>query len=243
MDIENSSIKDLLSKSSSRIEFWIHFLQFSNVQTMVEVGVWKGDFAEQILRSCDLIERYYMLDPWAKLPDWNKPFNVNKKLFDDVYKEAVSKTEFVSDKVVILRGRTKDVIDDIPDGSLDFAYIDGDHTLRGITIDLINILPKVKYNGFIGGDDFTLNPWQHGKMFEPTMVCPFSLYFAEAMDIPIFALPYNQFLIQKKENVQFSFIDYTGKINDISLKKLSQERDKNYIKKGIKFLYRKFGSF
>ena len=29
----------------------------------------------------------------------------------------------------------------MPDGSLDFAYVDGDHTLRGITIDLVAFHP------------------------------------------------------------------------------------------------------
>ncbi len=105
----------------------------------------------------------------------------------------------------MLRGRTKEVIDEIPDGSLDFAYIDGDHTLRGITIDLIKLMPKVKEGGLIGGDDFTNTPWQHDIRFEPTLVCPFGIYFAEAMDLPIVALPFNQFLIEKTTGGVFSF--------------------------------------
>ena len=61
-----------------------------------------------------------------------------------------------------MRRRTKDVISEIPDGSLDLAYIDGAHTLRGFTIDLIRGLPKIKEGGFIGGDDFGVTPWQQG---------------------------------------------------------------------------------
>lgn len=37
-----------------------------------------------------------------------------------------------------------DAIDAVADGSLDFAYIDGDHTLRGITLDLLKTYSKVK---------------------------------------------------------------------------------------------------
>lgn len=125
---------------------------------MAEIGVWKGDFAKQILHKCDSIERYYMIDPWAKLPDWNKPCNKEQEVFEDIYAQAMDNVAFASERVVVLRGRTKEVIDEIPDESLDFAYIDGDHTLRGITIDLIKLLPKIKKNGFIGGDDFTANP-------------------------------------------------------------------------------------
>jgi hypothetical protein len=148
-------------------------------------------------------------------------------MFDDVYAEAMEKTAFASRRVVVLRGRLKEVIDEIPDESLDFAYIDGDHTLRGITIDLIRLFPKMKRNGLIGGDDFTPNPWQHDTRFEPTLVCPFSIYFAEAMDIPIVALPFSQFLIQKRADASFSFVDFTGKYSDLSLNKFPpQERKK-----------------
>jgi hypothetical protein len=218
--IEEMNFPDILSGSISRFQIWDRILRVTGTKIMAEVGVWKGDFAKEILEKCEFIERYYMIDPWANLPDWNKPFNVTKDIFDVIYKEAIEKTSFASSKTIVLRGRTKEVVNSIPDESLDFAYIDGDHTLRGITIDLIKLLPKIKENGLIGGDDFTNNPWEHDIHFEPTLVCPFGIYFAEAMDLPIIALPYNQFLIQKRAGSAFIFIDTTGNYNDVSLKKL-----------------------
>lgn len=169
---------------------------------------------------CPDIETYYMIDPWATLADWNKPYNVDANTFAAVYAEAMEKTTFASRKRKVLRGATQDVIDEIPDGAVDFAYVDGDHTLRGITIDLIRLLPKIKPNGVIAGDDFVVNPWQHGKDFEPTFVCPFSLYFAEAMRLPIQALPFNQFVLQKQTNARFSFRDHTGRFRDSSVRSL-----------------------
>jgi len=241
VNIEDSKFWDLASGSTSRFQLWQQVLSATNAKIMVEVGVWKGDYAKQVLEQCESIERYYMIDPWAMLPDWNKPFNVETQVFDDVYAEAMEKTAFASEKVVVLRGRTKEVIDEIPDESLDFAYIDGDHTLRGITIDLIKLFPKMKKNGLIGGDDFTPNPWQHDIRFEPTLVCPFSIYFAEAMDLPIIALPFNQFLIQKKADATFSFVDYTGNYNDISLNKLPRRFGKSVIKRKVKAALEKVG--
>lgn len=171
--------------------------------------------------SCLRVYRtVYMIDPWANLLDWNKPLNVAAEMFDEIYQEALCKTEFAAGKRVILRGRTKEAIDVIPDNSLDFSYIDGDNTLRGITIDLIKVLPKIKEGGIIGGDDFTSSPWQHDIRYEPTLVCPHSIYFAEAHDLPIVALPHNQFLIQKDNKMKFSFLDTTGNCQDISLNKL-----------------------
>jgi hypothetical protein len=214
------SLQETVSGSTSRFDLWSRILRAAKVKAMVEVGVWKGDFAKHILEHCDFIERYYMIDPWANLPDWNKPCNKSQEVFDGVYAEVLEKTAFASGKIVVLRGRTKEVIGRIPDKSLDFAYIDGDHTLRGITIDLIKLLPKMKEGGLIGGDDFTNTPWQHDFRFEPTLVCPFSIYFAEANDLPIVALPFNQFLMETRNDSSFSFIDTTGNYSDISLNKL-----------------------
>ena len=184
--------------------------------------MWKGDFAQAILNNFGTVTKYYMIDPWAHLPDWNKPFNVNDQTFEEVYAEALGKTDFAASRRIVLRGRTSAVIDEIPDQSLDFAYIDGDHTLRGITLDLIQVLPKIKDGGLIGGDDFVNKPWQHGSAYEPTLVCPFAVYFAEAMRLPFVALPHKQFLIQKAADTSFSFVDLTGTHSDLSLKKLSQ---------------------
>jgi Methyltransferase domain len=221
MQLENPQFQQLLAGAASRLRLWEQVLQAAQAETVAEVGVWKGDYAQYLLEHCVSIKRYYMIDPWANLPDWNKPANVSAPRFAEVYEEALRKTAFAAARRVVLRGRTKEVIAQIPDQSLDFVYIDGDHTLRGITIDLIKLLPKVKEGGLIGGDDFTDNPWQHDARFEPTLVCPFAVYFAEAMDLPILALPFNQFLIQKRRGAAFSFTDTTGRYGNLSLNQLA----------------------
>jgi hypothetical protein len=241
MDINDPALSDVITNATSRIDLWAKLLQTVNAKTLLEVGVWKGEYAEQVLKRCPAIEKYYMIDPWATLPDWNKPFNVAPKAFEEVYAEAMNRTEFASSKRVILKGRTKEVIDRVPANSLDFAYIDGDHTLRGITIDMIKLLPKIKEGGFIGGDDFTNTPWQHGIQFEPTLVCPFSVYFAEAMDMPIVALPFDQFIMQKVSNSGFTFADPTGSYRDISLNRLPLSVFKSAIKGKVKRLFRQPG--
>jgi len=221
MQIDRHRVLEIASSSISRFEIWSRILNAAAAKTMVEVGVWKGDFAVHVLTHCESIAQYYMIDPWANLPDWNKPYNQSQEVFDSIYEKTMSRTAFASNKLVVLRGRTKEVIDAIPNDSLDFAYIDGDHTLRGITIDLIRMLPKMKASGLIAGDDFINIPPRQGDQFEPTLVCPFSVYFAEAMNLPIVALPFNQFLIEKNAASGFSFIDTTGRYSDISLNRLS----------------------
>jgi hypothetical protein len=134
------------------------------------------------------------------------------------FRATKDKTEFAANRRVILRGKTTDVIDQIPDRELDFAYIDGDHTLKGIAIDLIQVYPKVRAEGYIGGDDFTPTMWQHKTKFEPTLVFPFAVYFAEAVGATIYALPYQQFCLHKTDQVNFNFVDLTGQYKNMGLR-------------------------
>jgi hypothetical protein len=209
-------IKGCISEQKSPLDFWINFINNRGFKNLAEIGVWRGIFATEVLRNCDSVMKYYMIDPWRHLEDWNKPLNIDNEKFQKVYNEMLEKTDFAEGRRIILRGKTTEVINEIPDKSLDFAYIDGDHTLKGIAIDLINVYPKIKDGGWIGGDDFCKSIWQHPTIFEPTLVFPFAIYFAEAMSARIFALPYNQFLIEKMKNTSYNFVDFTKKVFECS---------------------------
>lgn len=217
METLGERLQAIASRSQSRETFWAEFVNSFGLQQIAEIGVYRGDFAKTLLQGCERLTRYYMIDPWKHLTDWNKPANLPEAELESYYQETMSKTEFAAGKRCILRGRTVDVIDHIPDQTLDFAYIDGDHTLRGITIDLTCIFPKVRLGGFVGGDDFTRSIWQHKTTFEPTLVFPMAVYFAEAVGATIFALPNSQFCLQKTEERHFSFIDMTGAYGDTTL--------------------------
>jgi hypothetical protein len=219
MDTAEQIIRECVAQTKYRVDLWIHFLQSVNVKYMVELGVYRGDFAAQLLEECDSIEKYYMIDPWRHLDNWNKPANKNSDIFEQYLSETKSKTDFAGERRIILRGKTTEVVEEIPNGELDFAYIDGDHTLKGISIDLIRIFPKIKVGGFIGGDDFKRTVWQHGTTFEPTLVFPFAVYFAEAVGARIYALPDSQFLMERNNVESFDFIDLTGNYGDVGLRK------------------------
>jgi len=210
-------LRECMSRTGSRLDLWVEFIQRIQAQRIVEIGVYRGDFAAEILQRCSNISKYYMIDPWRHLDNWNKPANQNDAVFESFYQEAKKRTDFAASRRLILRGRTLDVIDEIPDGELDLAYIDGDHTLRGIAVDLLRVYPKVKSDGFICGDDFTRSVWEHKTSFEPTLVFPFAVYFAEAVGATIYSLPHSQFCLHKTASERFSFVDLTGYYSDTSL--------------------------
>ena len=207
-----------LCKESSRRALWTKVITEHQVETVAEVGVYRGVFAKRLLKNCPGITTYYLIDPWRHIENWDKPLNEDDGTFDGYFEQAMTRTAPWESKRIVLRGRTTEVIDAIPDGSLDLAYVDGDHTLHGISIDLIRTWQKVRSGGLLGGDDFTPTVWQHTKSFEPTLVFPYAVYFAEAMGAPIAALPDNQFLIHKVDT-GFAFHDPTGDYGDLTLRK------------------------
>ena len=217
-DSPQALISTCISKAQSREQLWIEFIASTGVRRMAEIGVYRGDFAASVLQACPGLTAYYMIDPWRHLAGWNKPANQDDAVFEGFLREAKAKTDFAAGKRVVLRGKTTEVVDQIPDGELDLAYIDGDHTLKGIAIDLLRIYPKVRAGGFLGGDDFTRSVWEHSTAFEPTLVFPYAVYFAEAVGATIYALPYSQFCLQKGDAAQFAFVDLTGDYDDVGLR-------------------------
>ena len=210
----------IAASSDSRVELWSQIVRQVQAKDFLELGVLRGRFAEAILRNCPGVTNYYMLDPWRCLDDWNKPSNHPlQSTFDEIHVEAMTRTEFAKERRIVLRGKTTEVIDEIRDEALDIAYIDGDHTLRGIAIDLIRTYPKVRPGGILGGDDYCASIWHNPENFEPTLVCPFAAYFAESQGAPIVILPYNQFAIIKppKHGAHFCVTDTTNSYGDRSL--------------------------
>ncbi len=197
-------------QSSNRLQLVSQMLNALEARSVCELGVWEGEFSEHVLRQVASVETYYMLDPWRHLDDWNKPFNVSMERFEEVFSKAVHCTDFASDRRRVLRGTTSEVIDEIPDSSLDAAYIDADHTFRGITIDFVSIFPKLRDGGLLLGDDCFESIWQHGADYEPTGVFPMVLYLAEAFQCELYLLPHHQFIVRKVGR-KFKVANLSGK--------------------------------
>lgn len=69
---------------------------------MLETGVWKGAFAEHLLRTAPSIERDLMIDPWRPLEGWNKPLNVPDAEFEAAHAAALARTEFAAERRQLL---------------------------------------------------------------------------------------------------------------------------------------------
>jgi hypothetical protein len=125
---------------------------------VAEVGVWEGFFSQRILEICEPKE-LHLIDPWMYMPEFaNTGFGrkKNEHLMDVKYQEVVAK--FKDDpRVKIHRMTSKEALEAMPDASLDWVYLDGNHNAPFIDNDLEVSLRKVKPNGIISGDDYN---WQ-----------------------------------------------------------------------------------
>jgi hypothetical protein len=104
----------------------------------VEIGVYKGRNAKEILDNLD-IKKLYLVD------NWSRKYGGEEKC------KAVLK-EYLH-KIVWLRGRSEKMAVNIKE-KLDFAYVDGGHTEHQVTMDLNVYYPMVKKGGLICGHDY-----------------------------------------------------------------------------------------
>lgn len=131
--------------------------------TGAEIGVYMGNFANRILSIADP-KKLYLIDPWKIILGvgydnglYGKNTTTQNKL-DDMYLSVISRFQ-ENTNVEIIRDLSVNAASQIPDESLDYIYIDGDHTYKGVCLDFDSYYPKLKPNGLIYGDDYTARHW------------------------------------------------------------------------------------
>ncbi|MEM7240846.1 MAG: class I SAM-dependent methyltransferase [Pseudomonadota bacterium] len=129
----------------------------------VEIGVFLGHFSKLALKHFKPVE-FHLVDPWDKLypenyPNWGAytffgrlPAKVARE-----FSEEFAQNE--ADCVRIFHGYSYEFYETIPDRSLDWIYIDGNHRYENVIRDLRGAFPKMKPDGVVIGDDY----WENGS--------------------------------------------------------------------------------
>lgn len=131
-----------------------------DVDIAVEVGTYKGDFG-QIIIDTTKPNDFYAVDPLRLFPGMisypGSEFDSQESL--DALAEKVS-ARFSKQGHTLLRGTSEEQSTTFEDGSIDFVYIDGDHTYEGCKLDIDLWWPKIKSGGILSGHDFceSVNP-------------------------------------------------------------------------------------
>jgi hypothetical protein len=132
-----------------------------------EIGVFAGDLSQRLLQRGDL--SLYMVDSWAVAQpesDYAKSGDFHASLSqaqqEAFYRGALSHVEFAGDRAKVIRKPSIEAAKDIPDASLDFVFIDADHSYEGCKADIEVWLPKIKPGGMICGHDYNNTEYPFG---------------------------------------------------------------------------------
>jgi len=105
-----------------------------------EIGVDRGRFSEFMCKSMPDLD-LLCVDPWH----W-------KLRGESRYQSSVAR--LAPYNCTIVRKKSMEAVVDVPDESLDFVYIDGDHHFDYVMEDIISWARKVKYGGIVSGHDW-----------------------------------------------------------------------------------------
>jgi predicted O-methyltransferase YrrM len=105
---------------------------------MIEIGSAFGESASVFLAS-GKVDKIYCIDPFGG--------EGREHFFDERHSK--------DPRIVKLKYKSEDIVDQFSDEAFDFVYIDAVHTYDGASTDIKNYLPKVKIGGFIGGQDYS----------------------------------------------------------------------------------------
>jgi hypothetical protein len=121
-----------------------------------EIGVDMGDGAARILTRNP--GKVYLIDPWRATISHDPWTDTAQKTMDDRYDEVCSR--FEGDSRVEVRRMTSDQwFETSLSDSLDWIYLDGNHTCDQVMRDLENAHRVVKDSGYIVGDDLFTTGW------------------------------------------------------------------------------------
>ena len=125
-----------------------------------EVGVLMANTSMRLLVARPLIT-HIMIDAWmvpeagssyAKSGDDNSA--KDQDAHEAAYQTTLRRVSQFGDRAVIMRMMSDEACRQIEDGSLDYVFIDADHSYEGVRDDIDRWLPKVKAGGWIGGHDY-----------------------------------------------------------------------------------------
>ena len=105
-----------------------------------EIGVDRGSFSAFMFKSIPDLH-LLCVDPWRWKQRGESRYKSTKERLAPLNATIIRKTGLMASF-------------DIPDESLDFIHIDGDHTFPGVMTDLIQWVPKVKIGGVVSLHDF-----------------------------------------------------------------------------------------
>ncbi len=132
--------------------------------TCAEVGSWKGDFSQKILEATQP-QQLTLIDPYKFFGEYENAWYGGQaggqQKMDDIFNAVNTRfaPEMEQGRLRILRMNSDQGINELENASMDWIYVDGNHTYEFVKTDLELSWNKIKTNGYLTGDDYGIVGW------------------------------------------------------------------------------------
>lgn len=127
-------------------EDFAKFLYEYGFRTGVEIGIDRGEYG---ITLCNAGLKMYGVDSFQNYRGYKRVGRYESHL-------EIAQKNLKDYDYTIINKFSMDALDNFKDNSIDFVYIDGNHTLPYITADIFGWERKVKHGGIISGHDYAV---------------------------------------------------------------------------------------
>ncbi len=136
----------------------IALLEYANDKypngNVVEIGVASGCFTKQILSTYKSLSKLSIIDSWRFQEEgYIDPCNLSQETQDERYRQI---QEDLKDepRVEIIRAWSNEAVSRFEDNSIQFLYLDANHSYNASKADLGLWFPKIAVGGMFAGHDY-----------------------------------------------------------------------------------------
>lgn len=119
----------------------------------VEVGVAFGGHAGAILERGG-VDKLFGVDRYRHQAGYDDPMNLTQPVFDRLAKRVTQRMAPFGNRFELIREDSAGASQRFEDESLDFVYLDADHSAKGVMSDLCHWAVKVRVGGIVAGHDY-----------------------------------------------------------------------------------------
>eukprot|EP01006_Ploeotia_vitrea_P065833 TRINITY_DN93889_c0_g1_i1.p1 TRINITY_DN93889_c0_g1~~TRINITY_DN93889_c0_g1_i1.p1 ORF type:complete len:346 (-),score=36.62 TRINITY_DN93889_c0_g1_i1:338-1375(-) len=129
-------------------------------ETGIEIGVSRGQFAQQMLKRWTNFKKYYLIDAWKNqgdtyVDDSNKS---DREMQEILTLTRARMNKYGPEKIQFIQKFSNEAVTQFEDNSIDFIYIDARHDYAGVYQDCTLYWPKLKVGGIMAGHDYIDQP-------------------------------------------------------------------------------------
>ena len=127
-----------------------------NYKIGLEIGCAFGGHLEKILSTTN-IQKLYGTDPYAFYSDYEKENDalcMKQDILDYICNFVKTNLSYYDNRFELIRDYSANAANLFEDASLDFVYIDGNHSYEYVKQDLTLWWPKIKLGGMLCGHDY-----------------------------------------------------------------------------------------